>query len=419
MTATQNLDGLISLLEQSKFSSLLQKKAFEKLECIGQPSKKMEAYKNFPLIKFNQTQLKKNDKSAPVSKPVLLGKNVYSYQFIDGNFANESDDALPFVCMPLEKAKKSYSSFFQSRLSKLIETEKDPLALLHFSMDVSGVFFYIPPGVTIEKPIAISHLLSDLDGSFFPRIHIAIGKNAKVDFVDLAAMEPTNSGMYHTLIDFSLEEDAKATLLMKKSPSTTLWDFTTVRASIKKGASLKTVSLGKGSLSQREDYHVRLEGEESCCDLNGLAFLKKNRQLHTHILVDHIAEHTTSYQFFKTALFDHTRSSFNGKIFVERQAQKTDAYQLNNNLVLSDNAVAYSRPNLEIFADDVKASHGSTFGEMEEEDLFYLQTRGIDAQTAKEMLIQGFGMELVAKIPAVHFERGGLLEDFSVSDLIG
>src|SRR5262249_47004993 len=120
---------------------------------------------------------------------------------------------------------------------------------------------------------------------------------------------------------------------------------------------------------------------------------------HTHAIVEHQAPHTTSMQRFKGVLNGHSQSSFEGKILVHPEAQKTQAYQLNNNLLLSRGAIAQSKPNLEVFADDVKASHGATFSQLERDKLFYLNTRGIDFNLARRLLIWGFCREMIEGIP--------------------
>jgi Fe-S cluster assembly protein SufD len=121
--------------------------------------------------------------------------------------------------------------------------------------------------------------------------------------------------------------------------------------------------------------------------------------MHTNVVICHHEPHATSMQLFKGVLTDQSKSSFQGKIYVAQKAQKTQAYQLNNNLVLSRSAEAHSKPNLEIFADDVKASHGATVGKLDPEQLFYLKTRGFSEQQAQNTLISGFLQEVVACIP--------------------
>ena len=142
---------------------------------------------------------------------------------------------------------------------------------------------------------------------------------------------------------------------------------------------------------------MQLSDTNSEANLQGLAHLSHSNQHHTHVMVDHIAPESRARQHFKNILKDKSQSSFEGKIFVRSAAQKTESYQLNNNLLLSDDALAQSKPNLEIFADDVKASHGSTIAPLNAEEIFYLRSRGFTQMEAEKWLTFGFSHELIHK----------------------
>ena len=160
----------------------------------------------------------------------------------------------------------------------------------------------------------------------------------------------------------------------------------------------------EGSATVRYDYHVMLLGENSEASLSGVWMLSGKREAHTHVLMDHQAPHCRSLQLFKGVLNDTTHSSFEGKILVRQLAQKTEAYQLNHNLLLSDRALADSKPSLEIFADDVRCTHGPALGRMSDQQLFYLQARGLNQELATKLLSHAFINEVVDTIeqPDIH-----------------
>jgi Fe-S cluster assembly protein SufD len=168
---------------------------------------------------------------------------------------------------------------------------------------------------------------------------------------------------------------------------------------LKKESKLHSYFATFGSPGFRRDYSVALLGERSEAHLKGLTALGGKAESHIHVHMDHIAPLCQSRQFFKNVLIEKGRSSFTGKIYVRRPAQKTEAYQLNKNLLLSDLATANTKPNLEIFADDVKASHGATVAQLDEDQLFYLRTRGIPCSEAKGLLTMGFCQEILEDIP--------------------
>jgi Fe-S cluster assembly protein SufD len=145
-----------------------------------------------------------------------------------------------------------------------------------------------------------------------------------------------------------------------------------------------------------------LQGEHATAKLQGVTLVKDQRQTHTHVFMGHEAPHTHSSQLFKTILNGSAKSSFEGKIFVCKEAQKTEAYQSNHNLLLGQSALAYSKPNLEIFADDVKASHGATISKLKESEMFYLKTRGLSQEMAKKLLLFAFSQEIISQVPYPH-----------------
>jgi Fe-S cluster assembly protein SufD len=177
------------------------------------------------------------------------------------------------------------------------------------------------------------------------------------------------------------------------------WHLDAVRATLKRDSTLKTVCVTEGSTTVRTDYKIALTGENAEALLNGVCMLSDKREAHAHIFMEHQAPFCRSFQLFKSVLNDFSRSSFEGKIMVRQAAQKTEAFQLNNNLVLNDHAHADSKPNLEIFADDVKASHGATVGQLDADQLFYMKTRGFSDAEAKNLLVYGFCEQVIEMIP--------------------
>ena len=153
-----------------------------------------------------------------------------------------------------------------------------------------------------------------------------------------------------------------------------------------------------GSDLLRQEFTVDLLEPYATSFLKGLSILEKKKQSHHYVTMRHKAPNCESYQHFKGVLFDQAKLSFEGKIWVDQLAQKTQAYQRSNHLLLGKKAAAYSKPNLEIFADDVKASHGATIAQLQEEELFYLKARGLDLVTAKKLLLKGFAKELLYQL---------------------
>jgi Fe-S cluster assembly protein SufD len=177
-----------------------------------------------------------------------------------------------------------------------------------------------------------------------------------------------------------------------------LYHMASIRAVQKRDSSFTWINVNRGALTHRTDYKVWLKGENSSVSLDGLAMLEGKKEAHAHIMLIHEGQYSRSRQLFKNVLQDLSRSSFEGQIIVEKDAMKTDAFQLNNNLLLSERAHADSKPMLKIFADDVKASHGATVGALDPEELFYLRSRGLPKEEAKKALTDAFCQEVLDMI---------------------
>ena len=283
--------------------------------------------------------------------------------------------------MPIEKAIKSYGLFLQSRTAKIIGEETDPFAALNGAFQGAGAFLYVPPKCKCALQLTQVYTSEDMAS---PRLHIYLGRNADLEVEQISQ---GRNGFTNALIDFVLDEGAQLKLIDRS-----VGDFQAIRGLLKKDAHFKTVSLAN---VLRTSLKIQLAEQGANAELYGLASLDGDTQGHFHALVEHIAPNATSRQHFKSVLKDRARFSFEGKIYVHPEAQKTAAYQLNNNLILSDEASANAKPNLEVFADDVKASHGATVGRLDEEELFYLRSRGLDLEQARKWLIQGFCKEIL------------------------
>ncbi len=273
--------------------------------------------------------------------------------------------------LSIREANNRYGSFLQSRLTKLQEIE--------LFLKSEGCFLYIPSNLSLPEPISL--LVSPGD----ERIHLYVGEGSKVKICLNYELEQGQS--IQTGVDVALE--AGATLAWEDIAMVPFFShFSSFHASIKRGATLNVLSVSSGGTVS--NYQIELLQQEAEATVKGLSVLKEERRDQIQVLMRHLAVDTRSRQHFKSVLLDESNYEFEGKIWVDKVAQKTGAYQLMNALLLSERATAVSKPNLEIFADDVKASHGATISQLSKEDLLYLQTRGLAEKEAKQLLVKGF-----------------------------
>lgn len=379
-------------------------KGWEAFTSLGLPTKTEEAFRYVSLRELYTTSFTSTPSSIDRSlfADAILPESLHSHLiFVNGRFIPHLSDlsALPpqTILLPLQESFSSHSSFLNNQLARFLKEEKDPFALLNLALHTEGIFFYLPPQMTIDSPIQCLHIVTgDVPQILSPRLYLVAGAMTKMQWI--FQTHPLTAGIDHfhlPVCEIFLEEGASLHTTHDVSGG---WHFESVRAILKKNASYHSFSTTTGGKAVRTNYRVQLKGENSETKLNGLWMLQNHDTAHTHAIVEHIAPHTRSMQHFKGVLTGVSRSSFEGKILVCDQAQKTEAYQLNNNLILSDTAVANSKPNLKVFADDVKASHGATISQLNADELFYLNTRGIAPALARRLLIGGFCREMIETI---------------------
>ena len=256
--------------------------------------------------------------------------------------------------LPIAEAKKKYGSHFFSRNQE------------------EGFFLYVPPRTVLEEPLEVLEPLT-----------LVLGENAQVK---MHCKAPT--------LDVVLEKGALLKIEEHIHVEKGERYHSMLHAKIYEGAQLVRHLFRTGGGMAHEEVKVELRGERADATLNGAANIRDEAEHSVNILAHHIAPKTTSHQYYKNILDGEAKASFEGKIYVEKEALLTDAYQLVNHLLLSPKAAAFSRPNLEIFADDVKASHGATVSEVDRRYLHYLKTRGIEENLGKRMLLKGFLLTL-------------------------
>ncbi|MBI3508695.1 MAG: SufD family Fe-S cluster assembly protein [Chlamydiia bacterium] len=368
-------------------------------EMGGMPTRKHEAFRYFLPVLYPEPVLQRPEQPVSFS---LFSECPYRVVFIDG-FYSQEHSLLPkeILCLSIPEAMQSYGVFLQHRMQKLGKEEIDPFALWNGAFQGEGVLLYVHPECTIDEKIQI-HCYSVSNQMAMPRIHLYVGRNSRLELI-----QTSNETVYcNAYFDATLDENSFCRFVQRQAGCEKSLFFQSVRATLKKESRFESLAFMQGAKASRSSYRVQLAEEKSEALLQGLSRLDGERQNHVHVLVEHAAIETRSRQHFKGILFDKALSSFEGKILVKAIAQKTEAYQLNANLPLGEETQVYSKPNLEIFADDVKASHGATIAQIAEEDLFYLRSRGLSREEAHRFLIRGFCRDLIDAAPFAGITQG-------------
>jgi len=324
--------------------------------------------------------------------------------FVDGIFSPDVSDVsdLPdgVVVSNLVLATASESGAVSKHLGSLAGLEQHPFAALNNALVADGAFIHLPAGVELERPIQLV-FVSGSEGRptlSAPRILIIAEAASRATVVE-QHLGDGGASLSCPVSEILLAKDAALdhVVVQEEDPTARHFAARQIHLAAASRYSAQTVSLG-GALA-RTDIGVVLDGEGAMASLDGLYLVEGAQQADTHLTVRHARPNCESHQLYKGILAGSSRAVFNGRIIVDQDAQKTDANQANRNLLLSDGATVHSNPQLEIFADDVRCTHGSTVGRLDEEAIFYLRSRGIARDEAIRLLTLAFAGEVLKRVP--------------------
>ncbi|GAB4328743.1 MAG: Fe-S cluster assembly protein SufD [Bacteroidales bacterium] len=283
--------------------------------------------------------------------------------------------------------------------NKLAANRKDGFVYLNRVMANDGLFIYMPKGATHDKPVQLVNIINHNNPVLIQNMNLIIlepeSELTLVHCDDSHNHEPSLSNTV-TEVFMGQESHLYHYKLQNLNNTATLFNTTFFRQD--RGAQLKSYAISLNGGMIRNDLNTELAGKESHADLYGLYLMDKEQHCDNRVFVDHAVADATSNELYKGILDDHATAVFNGHILVRRDAQHTQAYQNNRNLQLTDKAHVYTQPFLEIYADDVRCSHGATVGQLDEDAMFYIQSRGISEHNARMLLMYAFAAEVVRQI---------------------
>ncbi|HKW71518.1 MAG TPA: Fe-S cluster assembly protein SufD [Candidatus Dormibacteraeota bacterium] len=317
-------------------------------------------------------------------------------------------EALPegVILEPLRVAAEKHRDLVEPRLFTLVHADRDRFAALHAALFTGGTFLYVPDGVVIDTPVIGQHFSHEAGTSVLPHTLIVAGKNSKFDYLDEYIAEHDDETGYRSgSTEIFAGEGSQVGYVAVQKWGRNVWHFADQRAELQKDSTLRLFNVTLGARFSKTRVEASLAGQGADAELKAIYFASGQQFFDFHTLQDHRVGNTRSDLLFKGALSDAARTVYAGLIRIEKHAARSDAYQANRNLVLSDKAKATSVPMLEIDNNDVRCTHGATVGPVDPEHLFYLRSRGIPEPTAKRMLIQGFFGDVLDRIPFEHARR--------------
>lgn len=379
--------------------------AIERFSLLGIPTTHDEEYK-YTSLKTIASQTWRPAPASSVEMPAVdyAGEEAARLVFVDGKFFGAAGDA------SLASQLTSRLPDVEGHLTRYADFESHALTALNTAFFSDGALIEIPDRAIVEKPIHIVWVSTGQAGAVaHPRTLILAGRNSQASIIESFVSLAGGAAWTNPVTEIVAEENARIDHFHVQQLDSEAIHTGVIQGLAERSGYVSTISLSFGARLARNDVRVKLNGEGAECALDGLYVVKGKQHVDHHTVIDHASPHCNSHQLYKGVLDGESRGVFNGKIFVRRDAQKTDAIQNNKNLLLSPKAEIDTKPQLEIDANDVRCTHGATIGQLDAEALFYLQARGIGAAQARHLLTYAFAADLLERVNVAplrdHFEH--------------
>lgn len=375
--------------------------AFNTFQERGLPTLKDEAYKYTPVARFLEERINQQHTTAPVQDAAALDLShlaTHTVTLRDGRLNTRPDVAGAVQCLTFEEAYQQKHPAFWAHFAKHVQHEADSIAALNTALFEEGLFLYIPEGTVLDKPLFIDHYTNNGSAAAaitHPRLLIVAAPNSIAHVI--TAWHGT--GIANAVVEAVVEESAQLNYyVLQTQLGADAGHIQTTQSYQAAHSIFSSYTFTWSGALVRNNLYCKVAGSHTETNMYGLYCLRAKQHVDNFTVADHQKPHTYSNELYKGLLADEATGVFNGRIYVRPDAQKTNAFQSNNNLVLSDRATLHTKPQLEIWADDVKCSHGTTTGQLDAEQLFYLRARGIRESTAQSLLRQAFVSEVINKV---------------------
>ena len=394
--------------EKQTEAHALRKSAFSKLVEQGFPGKKSEEYKFTPLtaaLEKNFPDISYVESGSTVDKATIekhfLVDDAINLVLIDGRFVPElSSKAEGFELCSLAEARKKHTEDFNKHFAQYTAKADDPFVAWNTAFATEGIFIKVAKNKAIEKPVMINSFFTDALNHKAGRSRnlIILEQGAQIKLGENYISLGEEKHFTNFVTEVFVGQNARLEFTKVQNENENAYQFTHTQVFQERDShfTANTITLTGGMI--RNNINIALNDENCEAHMYGLYLLKGKTHVDNHTAVDHIKPNSFSNELYKGVLDEKSRGVFNGKIFVRQEAQQTNAFQSNNNILLSENATVNTKPQLEIWADDVKCSHGCTIGQLDEEAIFYLRARAIGEQEAKAMLLYAFANDTLSKI---------------------
>ncbi len=402
-------------LEEDSHVHEIRNKAIATFEEKGFPTKKEEDWKYTslkPILNKDYSIFSKSEKAVEfkeVHEYFLHDIDTYKIVFIDGvysSFLSETThDGLDVCLLSSAISKPKYKAIIEAYFNKI--ASENSITSLNTAFAKEGAYINVPKNKEVDKPIEIINFSTGNEAAIMiqPRNLIIVGENAHVQIIERHQSLTDNAVFTNSVTEIFAEKRAFVDYykIQNDRENASLIDNTSIKQERESNCNIHTFSFG-GKLT-RNNLNFYQNGEHCDSTLKGVTILNKKQHVDHNTLVQHISPNCESHQDYKGLYADSSTGIFNGKVVVEKEAQKTNAFQQNNNILIDDNATVNAKPQLEIFADDVKCSHGCTIGQFDKDALFYLRSRGIGKKESEALLMYAFANTVLESVKIPELKR--------------
>ena len=348
---------------------------FNEFKKLGIPTSKQEFWKF-----TNPSKIKNSEFTLGLSKDYNDKK--YDIILVNGKLTKKNDDI---------KINNIHKSLAEKEISnEIFGITNNPFINLNNAFSTEGCALSFKDNV--EKEISVLNVIDNTISKQIthPRIIINVGKNSNISILEKIRFLGNKENLVNSVTNFSLDEGSKVEHILIDDYSENTYQISNVLVKQKRDSNFSSYNYSNGKMLARKDFIIELKERGAHCDLRGVYLADQKNHIDHHTIIEHEDEHCTSNELYKGILSGKSTAVFNGRIHVHKAAQKTDAIQSNQNLLLSDDAIIHTKPELEIYADDVKCTHGATIGRLDEKGIFYLRARGIKREEAQKMMMRAY-----------------------------
>lgn len=408
-----SVESLASQQKAPAWLSALRAEGANQWQNTPWPTRKTERWKYTPLRSLTTQAFQWSDVDAlndiEASLFDIPELDSYTLVFINGAYSAElSDNVVPESVVLFSRANEAQQSIIQNNLGKIVDAKKHQFASLNNALVAEGVLLHVEKNTVLDKPIRIVNVGSGAEHSVLAqlRLLVVLEDNAQATVIEQFTSTSDSKAVFsNTLTEFHLSSGAQLTHYRLNMENENNLHTGGVHANMFANATLNAYLLAQGCELNRVDYQVNHLGPGAHLEMQGV-YIPQNKQLvDYHTEIEHCVPHCTSNEVFRGIIADSAKAVFNGRIHIHPDAQKTLAELSNKNLLLSNQAEVDTKPELEIYADDVRCAHGATVSQINEKEMFYLQSRGVSRQEAQVMLSFGFINEVLREFPSLEIQN--------------